>query len=531
MTKNMDSPNHKQEEFYPVGKKSAFFAVSAIFLFSLVIAYIIHTRKYLTFGVEIDFLGGFLSNAKRLLQGSPLVLKFHPPFYPMALAFFHAFVNDWVRSGFIISWISSIVVLISSYIFFAKQWGKAAGWGCLAGLMSSTIFLTLSSQTGSDLFSFALYASSLLLVLYAIETRSKWIWTSSGLLIGIALLTRTNNIPLLLLVCSPFLQRSRKKEKMQNILFILLGISFPHIIWVIYAIHTGSPVTPTETHLNLALRYFQDTVAHTRKSGDAMIVLRKKFHSTLDVLTYNPMLMMKTYIKDFIYNIPRIFSRNQLIVFPLNLFALPGLILLLGKTKKPFSYLYLFISIGEYGLVTLSPFKYRTLIFLTPLLGAGAGLTISSLYTGLSSKWRLWVATLALLPFFLLGMRETYQSLPPRLHSADSELSDAVPGIKNYVSPDSFIVSLSPHIPFYSGSKRIYFPLSNSLEELRNSLEKEFEGKPIFLYFGSLEQKYRPHISALTFSENNPKWLVPIAESKEKGRWVLYRFIPRGYAP
>src|SRR4030043_1605525 len=99
------------ENFHNLEKKDKLLGLCGVLLGAGIIAFFSINRHYFTYGTETDYLGGFIKEAQRILDGRPLLLKFHPPFYSATLAFLQSLFHDWFLTGLLLSWISSVIVL------------------------------------------------------------------------------------------------------------------------------------------------------------------------------------------------------------------------------------------------------------------------------------------------------------------------------------------------------------------------------------------------------------------------------------
>lgn len=514
------------EVFSPTNRKELLLALFGVLVSAGIIALLSVNRSFFTYGVETDYLGGFIKDAHRFSNGEPLRLIFHPPFYSITLSLIQSIVHDWFATGLFLSWFSSMIVLCTSFIFFYQLFGSYAAWGSLLGMLTSTIFISYSAQATSDLFYLATYISCFFLSLQAIRSHSNKYWAITGLVLGFSLLTRSNSLTLLILITLPWFQSLSLHSRSKNFLWLVSGLLIPLLAWIVIATLTNSAFVPTKSHLNLALRYFRPDTLKFKWSGDVMLYLDDKFKNTLQVLTYDPVNILKIYVKDLVRMPLRIFSSNGLLSFPLNFIALPGFLLLFFHSRKFYIFLFLVATLSQICLVNLSPFKFRTLLFLVPILGAGVGLFIDKILMGLTFQKARFVIWLFLIPFLVYSINNSYRSVYESLHSQDKEFEEVIPELKKRLTHDSFLVVRKPHIPYYVNCQSIKIPLVQSTDELKEALNAEFSGYPIYFYYGWAEQRSRPELIDLKFPDKSPKWLEPIAKSQIPGNWILYRFIP-----
>ena len=103
-------------------------------------------RSHLGYGVETDFIGGYVPEAQRFLDGEPLLSRFHPPLYPMVIAGLRQLVGDWPLAGVMLSVVSSVAALIASWLLFHDLGGRAPAWGAVLTLLGSGAFIAIFRQ-------------------------------------------------------------------------------------------------------------------------------------------------------------------------------------------------------------------------------------------------------------------------------------------------------------------------------------------------------------------------------------------------
>ena len=405
-----------------------------------------------------------------------------------------------------------------------------AAWGSLIGLGVSSSFVSHSALATSDMFFLALYYSCFFFVLQAIRTKSNKLWGVAGGVLGLALLTRSSSLPLLVLFVFPWIQFLPLHTRFKNFRWFLIGLLLPLLVWGSIATLTSSPLAPTHSHYNVAVTYFSE--GGNRFAGEAEWQFLGKFDNILEVFAYDPVKIGIIYAKDFYYMLKQNFARNAVVAFPLNLFAFPGLLLLFFRSRRPsdflrsFQFLFLVAVLMQIALMNLVAWQPRHFLFLVPIFGAGAGLCFKNILEAIRFRSLQCAMLLVLLPFIIVGIRDSVGTTHKKLHSEDQELGEAVPEIKNWLTPNSFVVVRRPHIPFYTQSQQVFFPMVDTLGDLRATLQAEWKGEPIYLYYGRDEQSRRPQFKELKSPENSPAWLEPVTKSKTPGLWVLYRFKP-----
>jgi hypothetical protein len=508
-------------------KKDLIIGYSTAFIASFVVAYLSFDRSYFTFSTETDFIARNLVEAQRFLKGEPLLLEFHPPFYSIILALFYYVTRDWLTAGLVVSWMSSAVVLMTSFGMFHRIGGRFAAWGSLAGLMSSQLFLTYSSFATQDMFFLALYSACIFLVLLAMTKGSGILWGGAGAVLGCALLTRANAISLLVLLAFPWFQPRTLRDRVYDFSRILVACSAVIALWGLYAHLTGSPFGTRYGHLNLAMRYFSE-------EGDPFTVearhhLMSKFSGYKEVLLHDPKDIAVTYAKDSVQYLKRNLVSSELLTFPFMLFSLPGIFFLFFQPAGSFPFLFFLATVLQIGLLGFKEYEPRFYLFMVPVLAAGAGVCLQSVWIRIPKGWKRAFALIIFLPIVVSGVKETKYALLDTyedLHAQDKELEEVLSTTVPIIDPSGIFVSRKEHIPFYMNIRHAKFPDMKNMKEFRAWIEHLPEGKPVYVYFGSDEKRSRSRLGELSFRERAPDWLEPLAQSRFDNAWILYSYDP-----
>lgn len=481
-------------------------------------------RRFCTFGTETDFLAEGIAEAGRILRLAPLALEVHPPGYAMAVALLHLAVPDWVTDGLLLSWASALVVLALCFRLFGSIGGAAAAWGSMLGLLGSATFVAYAAQATSDVFFLALVVAAFFAADRAITSGSVRRFVLLGIVVGVCLLTRANGLTLLVLFAAPWLDRRSRPAAFRRTAGMAAGFLVPVLMWVVFAAATGSPLAPRKTYADLAQTYFPG--GEDRVSGDVQERAGKQFHGALDVLTRDPLHVVRVYARDLASLATSLLLRDSLVVFPLLLFALPGTLLLLLTVRKPFLHLYAAATAAQLLLVNLKAYESRYYLFLVPLLGAGAGWGLARFFRALPDARSRAVAAAIVLLLALVGAWDSHAEVVRSLHAQDAELGEAVAIVHERVGHDELVVARKPHVSFYAGARWLSFPDVTTWDELETALAGEGGGRAVHVFYGSAERYYRSQFGVLSDGGDRPGWLRLEAESRRPGDWSLYRFEP-----
>ncbi len=476
------------------------------------------------YGVETDFYGSFVPEASRFIAGEPLVLRWQPPLYPILLAPVYALTGDWFRSGLVISIAASLVAVLASFRLFRGMFTDTEAWGAAMGLVLWVGFWPLAISASSDMLFLALALSCLAV---AVHKSPITIGRSvlSGLLGGLAALTRTNGISLLLVVlmCA---SRASARRWPAIAAGVLGGFALPWIAWLLLSEATGSPFFPTDNYVNAAVMLYGTDGQSMSQNSDNWPAIQERFGSFIDVLLFDPPTVVRVLVGNFARSLLRIFEVWGRLTWLAAALALPGLGWLLWTSRSRLTLAFWLVCLAQYGLLTLIFFQPRYYLFFVPAFTAGcfslgkAGL--GAILPSKASRPRVWAAVVAvsLLPFLAfdaLTVARLLRNQPTEVFEAANLLAEVSSGRER-------IVSRKPHLPFYSGLARAEFPNARDLEELRADVCQEDDLDGSFLFFGSMERSLRPQLESLLDSRIAPAWLRSIGNGGPPGAsWALYQ--------
>jgi 4-amino-4-deoxy-L-arabinose transferase-like glycosyltransferase len=480
------------------------------------------SRSYIGYD-ETDYLLFFVPDAERFLTGEPLSGAFHPPLYSILIAGARVLLGDWLAAGIAVSLVFGVVGLVCSCLLFDRLGGPEAAWGVGLTLMGSGIFIGESARSSADVMFFALFVAACLLALEASSSGSRRLWAACGLVVGLALITRTNGPPLLLLALAPFLCAGPRRESGVACLHVIAGIALPILAIAAYGGVADSNVWPTNNHLSLATSYFSG--GEDRNSLDAALRVAGRFGSISEVLLHDPFHIATTYLRDLYQLLSA--DLMTLVEFPLYLMFLPGLLLVVARRWSAALALMLAIALAELLLTNLKQFQARYYLFLVPLIGAAVGHTCRQIL-GLewSAPWRTILASALALMFVTaigLAFLKTYRGT----HQGMVELAELVPASRGLIESGAAIVARKPHLAFYAGAENVHLPELDTLAELHAFLRPHAARAPLYLLYGELERRLRPQFKMLRTAAGAPDWLEVVAASAVPGQWVLYRYRPR----
>ena len=497
-------------------------------MFVILMSVLCFRRQTLNYGVESDFIGLFVPDAIRFLNGDPLKLYFHPPFYSIVLSSLYVIFKNWIISGMTLSVISSCIVMIMSYQFVKLVFGEKEAVGAISAFLFSWAFISYSIQASSDMFFFALYYCCIFAIAMAEKKQKKYFWIIGGIFAGLTFLTRSNGIPIIFVLLFAAVSKCKNLSKKKILVFMVSGVIIPVVLWTLYAKISDSPVYVESNYKNLALSYFSE--GSDRFSGDAMATADKGFSNIWQVLAENPKHILYRYVKDLLKSIMKLFTTENIIAFPFIPFALPGLILLFFIKFDQFKLVLLVNLLAMILFINLHAWMDRLYLFMIPIMGAGIFALIDHMYLHFNLKPDtkfLFIVVPILLLVFLINIKVHYR------YFVKSEATDSLAASKKLMNKtnikETLIISRFKYLSFYTGSKEYGFPDVKTFKDLQISIKKMIPpytaNRTAYLFYGYNERTLRPQFSMLEKSDFYSPWLKKVDRGNEKGGWVLYKIL------
>jgi len=499
--------------------------LAAALAIATIVAVLAWPRTELTYDVETDFISTFEVNARELLAGEPVRLGFHGPLYPATVAVAHLVVGGGWRDALPISWLAAIAMAFGSALLYGRLFGQAAAWGAGLALVTSQAFLLVAASASSDLLYMAITTGAFLLAGRAIETGSLRAQAGLGLLLGLALLTRTNALACLpLALCPLFAPAGPRRGAARGALVLAASLALPVLAWLAFAQATGATPFPQHTEVGIASTYFPPGA--DRWSGDANDYNLGRFSSSLDVILHDPAHVASVYARDFLTLVRTNLGSDAIVAFPILPFALPGLVLLALAPWSRFAWLFFATLAVQVAFVNLRAYDPRYNLFLVPFLGAAAGACWERVAIGSAAPLRRFAVAAALAALVAVGVRDAVIEAHRRLHAQDAEMAQILPVLRELLPPGAGLVARKPQAAFHLDARSLHFPLTESFPELEAFARGQAREGPVFLYYGPAELYYRPAFASLLQPETAPAWLVVRARSATPREWVLYEVAP-----
>ena len=494
------------------------YAAIAIFIVLLTVFRI--GNQTLGYGVETDFLSRFVPEAERFLAGEPLKLEFHPPLYPITLASVYLILGDWILAGILLSLLSSMFALIFSYHFVKLSVGRIESVGVVLILFLSWGFIKYSMLASGDMFFLAIFYCGLMLIVMAENRQNYFLWGASGICLGLGLLARTNGLPMMSFLLFPFAVKEEPRIIGKILMTVVCGMMIPVLLWIVIANLTESPLYVVKNYANLAASYFSNT--NRRSDAEAVIIANQNFSSLWQVICHDPLQMGRQYIVDFFSNTQKLFMNRILLPFPLNLFALPGLIFLFYLRFDRFKIILLVNLAIMFLFLNLHPWVDRYYLFAVPVMGASIAAILNYILTA-NNKMKnpivLAIFFIVTISYFSITAYSGFIKFKSRL------ATDTYTACKVLAPEDNFhkklIIGYKPHLRFFTKSEGCFFPNVNTIDELRTAVSGILSNHPdnyeTYIFYGDAERRFRSQFIMLEKIKNPAPWLKKIAAGNQKG--------------
>ena len=482
-------------------------------------------RRIGTYGLETDFYGDYAPDADRLRAGEFPQNTFQGPGYPAILALAEYAVKDPFRAGRLISATSAAVVGLLAFFLFRRLFGYWSGIGSQLLVLVGGLFPQLAVTASTDMV-FLMLCLAALVAFGRTDRSAHWRAGVSGLLTGMAFLTRYNGVFLIPVVLAgigvlksfgPGLWRRIQSSG------VFLGVSFVVALPWFYANlrHNGSALF-NENYLNIATEFYGDRFG-ADKTGDGTSIMSEKFHSFGEVVRYDPMRIARRYPGNLLGSLRRSLS-TQLVGPFVGLAAVVGAVFALWSRRSGFLVIVALAGAIYFLLMALNHWEARYYLFPAVLFAGLAAYAVVRLadLAARPAKNSLPARIAGVLAFAVLwamSLRASARDVRAFLRTEPVEVLEACAYLQANGIRDARILSRKPHLASVCQQQSVAFPRVLSVEELRRWLETN----PVdYVVISSVELSRRGGVASLGDPAAAPPWLSAVWTHRDP-TFILYR--------
>lgn len=472
-------------------------------------------RKVGNYDIETDFFWDYAIEARNILNGVINVGEFRGPGYPAIIALFSIAINDFFKSGLIVSAISSALVILITFKLLKKIFNDKIAFLVSLTLILNPTFLRYSYVCGTDMFFNFLVSSAVFFAFIGTLDIKPTLLFLSGLLGGYAYLTRYNGIALLigLPVIALILNYENLKKGILKSIPMLAGYLVFLLPWSIYSYIKRGEFFYNRNYLNIAYEmYAKGKIPWDNFWFDAS----KEYKSLIDVFLRDPGLFIEKSVLNFIDHLWG--DLTQLCGWQFTLFFIIGLIFLLTQKVDKIKLAYFASSFFFFLVLVFVFYSERFSMYLLPTyLSIGYSVMNWKKISETKHGWLIiWIfLNLIAIPKISKTIKSDLENQPfDILYIANefkSKFGDSEKG--------KIIVARKPNIAYYLDMEFKPFPLVNNYEQLFEELKKL---NASYLYYSWIEYYLRREFSELFNYTSPPEFLEPVAIS-ENPPAVLYR--------
>ncbi|NOS78164.1 MAG: hypothetical protein HOP35_09475 [Nitrospira sp.] len=458
-------------------------------------------REVANWGVETDFLGRDVGQAQNILSGQPYTNQHYPPGYAYVLAGMSLLTHDFFKAGIIISVLASTLFGLVSYGIITILFDRRLAF--VTTLLVLLALLPHSFEASTDMLANFL----LLLPLWILFRRAPTmnVCIQSGLTAGLAYLVRYNTIfvlvgiPLALLFLSPAEDSIRQRIcKIVAFATAALAVTAPWLL-INWQYH-GNPFA-SDLHGQVAAHFY-----HPEGDGSTSSIqhMQQQFGSYWDVFFYDPVRLMRNFMKDILYDRPLKLSWS-VIGFPAILFAGAGMLLYLRDLTRSRAVFLLVCGMG-YLLHGLAGFADRFYLFLYPLLFLFVGLAVFELgrvpvrLQEVPKVWNLsWMIVTCLL---IVSAYTSFVNVRGLFLGVPVHLLEAAEILRARASLGDAIMGYKPHLAYLAKLSIVAIEGPDTIEEY---LQRAKENNVRFIVYSEFEERYWKGLHALRDPALMPK--------------------------
>jgi 4-amino-4-deoxy-L-arabinose transferase-like glycosyltransferase len=448
-----------------------------------------------TFGTaETDFYWAYGPQARNLLAGRPYGYPFQPPGYSLLLAAASFLTDDLFTAGKVLSAIATGIFAWLSYLLVKALFD--ARLALAIALLTLAALLPFSFLAATDVAGAAL----MLLPLWVLGRRpdpTLGTCLGAGMLSGAAWLVRANAIALILGLAVALLLGTRRLHmgrRLAELGVFLTGVLLTTVPTLRWTMH-GQPFVSL-SYLTVGAHFFLP--GGEDNSITSLQIAARLFHSPWEVLSYDPVRLLRDYARDILSAHPRsLLNPFGRMGIPL---AVVGGVGVLRVIRRPLrTRLAWFItSACMYLLLGLTGFQARYYIFLFPMLflpvasgafqmsKAASRLRRGALHT--TPGWALVAILVASLGVRSLGWARQVIRDEPRY------LLRLAAALRVRASPDDGIIVRKPHLAYLAGLRLVEFPLA---EDAGQFLAAAKQGRARYVVYSDREARQWPGLRSL----------------------------------
>jgi 4-amino-4-deoxy-L-arabinose transferase-like glycosyltransferase len=477
-------------------------AVAGMFYLLVAGAVTVRYHRLLDYGMESDFLFEYVPAAREIASGTLPIPLYRGPVYPLLLAGLGAVTRDYFRAGLLISIVAAAVTVALSCTLIRKLFNAEIALAVAPLMIANPAFFLYTYQVGTDML-FAALVSGCMYLLLTSETLPCTRLALSAMLAALAYLTRYNGIFILavpfILVLPGFLSRDWPRRAMAGALFA--GVFFACITpWGLYCFKQKGRFFYSENQMNIAFEVYGRKES-TREEFFWREENPFRRMSLPRLLLHDPPVFLRALARNFWSHGLNILK--YVVGWPMALLAGVGLLLILRGGPTFAQSAYLLLNFAFFLVLLPIHFEIRYPLFLLAALLALAMCGLFLWNRPAAKRWRP-VSSVVLAGLVAYAGVSSYRFNRWQIDAGPKEVLDIAAWLKAHAASEKSgmtIAARKPHIAYYSGLEYAILPLAGSPEELIRILKRQ---KVRYLYFGPIEDAFRPELGALR--DPNSSW-------------------------
>ncbi len=479
--------------------------ITGLFFLALLIV-VGQFHKIGTFGVETDFYGAYVENAKKIMSGERYYEEDHGPGYFFVLISFYYVFGDFFLAGKFISIISSVLFAFFSFLTLKVLFNTRLAF--FTFLLLLILIFPFSILASTDmLFAFLFSFSS-----YFIFRKGNFSISNlflAGLVTGYSVMTRLNAIVLPVAIIFSLIILNPPKWPFLKILKAIAIFGIATVItlspWLILnTIYYGKPFV-SDAHKTIAASFVSRETpnndadfAWTEKKESAS----EKYGSIFSLIFGNFTAFMIFFFKNIIpYLQMLLFS---LIKFPGYLLVAPGILLVISNINK-IHLTYFSIALLGFLIYCIVNFDLRFYLYIANFFLFFIVYFLFYENFGKSDqafKARYKIISKTILIILILFMiKDSFIQIKETITSEPRYLLKIAETIKQGAHNSTIILARKPHLGYLSGMKTELIPDVDTADELLRYAE---ERKAKYIYYGTVEEQTRPRLKILQKHDQLP---------------------------
>lgn len=503
------------------------------FVYLIFLVAVAKNHTIATYGPETDFYDNYAPEAISLANLKLPNNFYQGPGYPTTLALTMKLTgSDIFILAKWVSIISATITILLVFLLFKKLFGYFVGISSMLLVMISGQFPVFAISATPDIFLLMLFLAALVIFLNdQLKVSFKIIVTA--IITILAYLTRSNgifiSISIILGIIGINLFNHTLKKRLKLTILFVTCLFLAILPWFLISYHNNSSAFYNRNYLNIATEFYPE-LSSKDFYADSLNPLNIKFHSFKEVLSYDPLRILKHYPISLFQILEKTIMTSYFSSWPelvnpwIGVLGVAGIVFIVIRRPSKKVFFVITTTLIYLLLMAFTHFETRYYFFMMVVYVGFAVYIIYSLSQKLIIAKSLknlnyLIPTTLILVFWLISLFNSAKEVQSFLLSQPKEILKACTYFQEKNIQNAIILSRKPHLSYLCHQQLNFMPKFKSIEDLHSWLKSNSVD---YIAIGPPEISSRPELASLKNPQNAPSWLKPVWMNAELS-YILYK--------